>query len=156
MLSRFVAGLLDENWTLGIEVREGEGEELPNENIAGLLELKVAGRKTLPDFRIKPDKKYDQIFGIELRYSNSTAGALEHLDACESMVILEFIFEQENLKVLKISLNMTDSLLSLDMDFDSFSTFWTWEFDGLFFSSLDVKFGENIPLTRRFVFQVFR
>ncbi|GET59768.1 hypothetical protein RhiirA1_479263 [Rhizophagus irregularis] len=103
MLSRFVAGLLDENWTLGIEVREGEGEvlpdekycrtfgiELPNENIAGLLELKVAGRKTLPDFRIKPDEKYDQIFGIELRYSNSTAGALEHLDACESMVILEF------------------------------------------------------------------
>ncbi|POG66860.1 hypothetical protein GLOIN_2v1780064 [Rhizophagus irregularis DAOM 181602=DAOM 197198] len=57
MLSRFVAGLLDENWTLGIE--------LPNENIAGLLELKVAGRKTLPDFRIKPDEKYDQIFGIE-------------------------------------------------------------------------------------------
>ncbi|PKB95488.1 hypothetical protein RhiirA5_385985 [Rhizophagus irregularis] len=97
MLSRFVAGLLDENWTLGIEVREGEGEvlpdekycrtfgiELPNENIAGLLELKVARRKTLPNFRIKPDKKYDQIFGIE------TAGALEHLDACESMVILEF------------------------------------------------------------------
>ncbi|RGB26281.1 hypothetical protein C1646_770631 [Rhizophagus diaphanus] len=67
MLSWFVAiGLLDENRTLRIE--------LPDENIAGLLELKI-----------KPDEKYDQIFGIELRYSNSTAGALEHLDACESV-----------------------------------------------------------------------
>ncbi|CAG8752477.1 3971_t:CDS:2, partial [Rhizophagus irregularis] len=27
---------------------------------------------------------------ISLKYSNSTAGALEHLDACESIVILEF------------------------------------------------------------------
>ncbi|GET52411.1 hypothetical protein GLOIN_2v1883550 [Rhizophagus irregularis DAOM 181602=DAOM 197198] len=111
--------------------------ELPDENIAGLLELKVAGRKTLPDFGIKVSQTKNMIGFLELRLCYG-------------------VFKQENLKVLKISLDTTDSLLSLDIDFDSFSTLWTWKFDGLFLSSLDVKFGENIPLTRRFVFQVFR
>ncbi|POG61483.1 hypothetical protein GLOIN_2v1883550 [Rhizophagus irregularis DAOM 181602=DAOM 197198] len=157
MLFQFIAGLLDENWTLGIE--------LPDENIAGLLELKVAGRKTLPDFGIKVSQTKNMIGFLELRVVSflseskalgSLTGTWNFLDVSGSlisMVILEFIFEQENLKVLKISLNTTDSLLSLDIDFDSFSTLWTWKFDGLFLSSLDVKFGENIPLTRRFVFQ---
>ncbi|PKC13649.1 hypothetical protein RhiirA5_410380 [Rhizophagus irregularis] len=154
MLFQFIAGLLDENWTLGIETF---GIKLPDENIAGLLELKVAGRKTLPDFGIKPDEKYDQIFGIESCFFSKRVQGIGkfdwNLEFFRRFWIIDFdgdigiqlcygVFKQENLKVLKISLDTTDSLLSLDIDFDSFSTLWTWKFDGLFLSSLDVKFDD--------------
>ncbi|RGB21482.1 hypothetical protein C1646_777912 [Rhizophagus diaphanus] len=70
MLSRFVARLLDENRTL--EIESCQMKTLPD--------LRLPDEKHCRTFGIKPDEKYNRIFGIELRYSNSTAGALEHLD----------------------------------------------------------------------------
>ncbi|POG62755.1 hypothetical protein GLOIN_2v1784945 [Rhizophagus irregularis DAOM 181602=DAOM 197198] len=81
-------------------------EGCQTKNIAGLLELsQTKNMIRFLELRVvsflSRSKALESLAGtwnfldvsgslISLKYSNSTAGALEHLDACESIVILEF------------------------------------------------------------------